>query len=110
MKIRPEELTENGYVLLDKLGHQELVPFIRTYIRKKTKFSPFLVVTTTLTILLFVVNPAWTLTIAGILLTHTAMCSGDFAILSYFEFHKDKQVVTFDDKENGVSYFYGLVL
>lgn len=72
--------------------------------------SPFLVVTTTLTILLFIVNPAWTLTIVGILLTHTAMCSGDFAILSYFEFHKNKQVVTCDDKKNGVSCFYRLIL
>lgn len=31
MKIKPEELTENNYVLLDKLGHKELVSFIRTY-------------------------------------------------------------------------------
>ena len=41
MKIRPDELTENGFVLLDKLGHKELVPFIRTYIKKPTKYSVF---------------------------------------------------------------------
>jgi hypothetical protein len=39
MKLKPEELTENGYILLDDLNHQELVPFIQTYIRKWTKFS-----------------------------------------------------------------------
>jgi hypothetical protein len=39
MKVRPEELQENGYILLDHLNHQELVPFIQTYIRKWTKFS-----------------------------------------------------------------------
>ena len=35
------------------------------------------------------------------------MCSGDFGLLSYFEFNKDKQVVTYDDIENKISYFYG---
>jgi hypothetical protein len=204
VKIRPEELTENSYTLLDKLGHKELVPFIRTYIKKKTKYSifyylsnfiifglagyffmkdfnttsfdignrfthfayglaiafalmplheyihvlayksqgatntsydanlkkfyfmaladkfvankrefeivalaPFTFITTILTILLFLVNSNWTLAIIGILLTHTAMCSGDFGLLSYFEFNKDKQVVTYDDTENKISYFYG---
>ncbi|MBK7234059.1 MAG: hypothetical protein IPH93_17790 [Saprospiraceae bacterium] len=41
MKIRPEELTENGYVLHDNLGHKELAPFILTYIKKRTKYSVF---------------------------------------------------------------------
>lgn len=204
MKIRPEELTDNGYILLDKLEHNELVPFIRTHIKKRTKYSvfyylsnfivfglvgylfiqgynlpdysfggrfthfsyglaiafsllplheyihvlayksqgatntsydanlkkfyfmaladnfvankkefevvalaPFIVITTTLTFLLFLVNTNWTLTISGILLAHTAMCAGDFGLLSYFEFNKEKQTVTYDDVENKISYFYG---
>ncbi len=204
MKIRPDELTENGYVLLDKLGHKELVPFIRTYMKKRTKYSvfyylsnfivfglvgyffvqgynlpnysfgdrfthfsyglaiafallplheyihvlayksrgatntsydanlkkfyfmaladkfvankkefevvalaPFIIITTTLIIFLFIANTNWTLTISSILLAHTAMCSGDFGLLSYFEFNREKQVVTFDDIENKISYFYG---
>lgn len=204
MKIRPDQLTENSYILLDKLGHKELVPFIRTYMKKRTKYSvfyylsnlivlglagyffvdgynlpgynlgdrfthfsyglaiaflllplheyihvlayksqgatntsydanlkkfyfmaladkfvankkefeivalaPFTIITTVLTVLLFLVNPDWTLTIIGALLTHTAMCSGDFGLLSFFEFHKDKETVTYDDVENKISYFYG---
>lgn len=203
MKIRPDELTENGYVLLDKLGHKELVPFIRTYIKKRTKYSmfyylsnfivfglvgyffvqgynlpnysfgdrfthfsyglaiafallplheyihvlayksqgatntsydanlkkfyfmaladkfvankkefelvalaPFIIITTSLLILLFVANTNWTLTISSVLLAHTAMCSGDFGLLSFFEFHQDKVPVTYDDVENKISYFY----
>jgi hypothetical protein len=39
------------------------------------------------------------LTILGILLCHTAMCSGDFALLCFFEFHSDKEVVTYDNVE-----------
>ncbi len=205
MKIKPNELKDNGYVLLDELGHQELVPFIRTYMKKWTKYSifyyfinavifgisgfyfiqdfnlpnydfgskfthfayglaiafllvplheyihvlayksqgatntsysanlkkfyfmaladkfvaskkefeivalaPFVVITTVLVGLLLLVSSNWTLTVIGALLMHTAMCSGDFGLLSYFEFNKEKQVVTYDDTENKISYFYGL--
>lgn len=47
------------------------------------------------------------LTLTGALLAHTAMCSGDFALLSYFDCQVDKQVVTYDDREKKISYFYG---
>lgn len=69
--------------------------------------APFFIITSTLTIILFNVCSNWTLTIASILLAHTAMCSGDFGLLSYFEYNKDKQTVTYDDVENKISYFYG---
>jgi hypothetical protein len=39
MKLKPEELTDNGYVLLDHLSYKEMVPFIQTYMKKRTKFS-----------------------------------------------------------------------
>lgn len=204
MKIRPEELTENGYVLLDKLEHKELIPFIKKYLNKRTytsffyyainlvlfliaivffvldfqkpsfvffdwlyyyfigfsiafllvplheyihilayqsqgaentsydanikkfyfmaladKFvanrksfrvvalAPFLVISGILLVFLSFANHPWTLTILGILFCHTAMCSGDFGLLSYFEFHKNKEVVTYDDIENKISYFFG---
>lgn len=206
MKLRPEELTENKYVLLDQLGHKELVPFIQTYMKKRTKYvffyyacnillfglvgyffvhaydeptfsfsdrfayfsyglalafallplheyihvlayksqgaqhtsydanlkkfyfmaladkfvtnkkefeivalAPFVAITIFLTGLTFLVNSNWTLTLLSMLLAHTAMCSGDFGLLSYFEFHKDQQVVTYDDVKNKVSYFYGKI-
>lgn len=204
MKIRPEELEEKGYAKLDELDHKELVPFIQTYMKKRTKYSvtyyisnlivfgivgylfvqnynspeysfgvrfthfsyglaiafallplheyihvlayksqgatntsydanlkkfyfmaladkfvankkefevvalaPFVIITTILTFLFFIVSSNWTLTIASILLAHTAMCSGDFGLLSYFEYNKYKQTVTYDDVENKISYFYG---
>jgi len=205
MKINPEELSERGFIKLHELGHKELVPFIRTYMKKRTKYSliyylsnmvvfalvgyffakgahlpnysfgdrfthfayglaiafallplheyihvlayksqgarstsydanlkkfyfmaladrfvankkefevvalaPFILITTALTFILLLVNSDWALTIASILLAHTAMCSGDFGLLSYFEFNKDKKVVTYDDVANKISYFYGL--
>lgn len=69
--------------------------------------APFVIITVLLTILFFYVTSTWTLTVASILLAHTAMCSGDFGLLSYFEFNKEKQVVTYDNIENKTSYFYG---
>jgi hypothetical protein len=44
--------------------------------------------------------------IIGTLLMHSSMCSGDFGLLSYLEFHKDKELVTFDDVANKITYFY----
>lgn len=41
MKIRHDDLKENGYILLDVLHHKELVPFIRTYLKKGTLFTWF---------------------------------------------------------------------
>jgi len=204
MKIKSGELEDKGYVLLDKLEHKELIPFIKKYIKKRTKFSffyyfsnflvfgftgyllmkgfgnpefdiaarfthfcyglaiafvliplheyihviayksqgakntsykanfkklyfmaladkfvadkkeflivalaPFIVINSVLIVLIFAVNSDWKLTICGIMLTHTAMCTGDFGLMSYFEVNKDRQVVTYDDVENKISYFWG---
>lgn len=204
MKIRPENLIEKDYVLIDSLEHKELPIFLKKYLNKRTKTSilfyginiiliiipvllffiddknqnlsildwffhyfigfsiafllvplheyihvlayksqgatntsyaanlkkfyfmaladkfvaskkefkivalaPFTIITTTLIILLFMVSSTWILTILGILLCHTAMSSGDFALLSYFEYHKEKEVVTYDDVTSKISYFYG---
>jgi hypothetical protein len=203
MKLKPEELTDKGYVLLNTLEHQELIPFVNTYLKKWTRFSviyllsnlliiglialnfwqnygldnfnfgdglmyfsigfliafllvpiheyihvlayksqgaektsydmnlkkfyfmaiadkfvankkefqivalaPFITISTVLFFLLFFAGNLWIFTILGTLLIHTAFCSGDFGLLSYFDLHKDKSVVTYDDKDNGISYFY----
>jgi hypothetical protein len=204
MKIRPDQLLEKGYFLLDKLEHKELPVFLRNYLNKRTSISivfyginiffllvatflfvynyqqgkltisewayhyfigfsiafllvplheyihvlayksqgakktsydsnikkfyfmaladkfvanknefrivvlaPFITITMILLLLLTISSYNWSLTILGILLCHTAMSSGDFALLCYFEFHSDKEVVTYDNVEENASYFYG---
>lgn len=203
MKLKPDELTANGYVQLEQLSHNELVPFIRTYMKKKTKYAlfykvsngllfafagyffvygfhrpgyslglqfthlsyglaiaflllplheyihvlayrsqgatntsyganlkkfyfmaladqfvanrrefeivalaPFVTISTVLIFLLFALPSSYTLTLIAILLAHTAMCSGDFGLLSFFEYHQDRNPITYDDIENKISYFY----
>lgn len=45
-------------------------------------------------------------TYISVMFFHATMCAGDFALLSYFEYHRDKEVYTFDDVRNKTSYFY----
>ena len=204
MKLFTEELEKHGYILLDKLDHKELIPFVKKYLNAKSVISriytginivialviifllwfynrgdnfeigkgfshlsygfaiafalipvheyihalayksqgavntsydanlrkfyfmaiadkfvankkefwlvalaPFVVISSLLIFFIFFVNAYWSLTIMGVLLTHTAFSSGDFGMMCYFDFHKDKEIVTYDDKENGMSFFYG---
>ena len=204
MKVRPDQLSEKGYFLLDKLEHKELPIFLRKYLNKWTTISivfyglniffllvaiilfvinyqqevltnlnwashyfigfsiafllvplheyihvlayksqgakntsyysnikkfyfmaladkfvanknefrivalaPFISITIILLLLLTISSYNWSLTILGILFCHTAMSSGDFALLCFFEFHSDKEVVTYDNLDEKASYFYG---
>ncbi|MFV0471667.1 MAG: metalloprotease family protein [Paludibacteraceae bacterium] len=65
------------------------------------------------------------ITIAGMILTynqamfyfflsvfgvHSLFCGGDFGLLSYFENRKDREILTFDVKEEGKTYFYKKIL
>ncbi len=52
--------------------------------------APFLTISITLLLVSFFVNSNWVLTTISALFAHTAMCSGDFGLLSYFEFQADK--------------------
>ncbi len=203
MKIQPESLLENSYTLLDTLDHQDIMPFLQQYIKKKTisaifyytfcgislgvigayaallyfssgfkgedvffhvslgcllpflliplheylhaiaykwvgasntsydvnwkkfyfmavadKFVanrqeflvvawlPFTVISLLSFLLCWVTPPLWGLTMTTTIGIHAAFCSGDFALISYFEYHKDKELITFDDVTNKVSYFY----
>ncbi len=68
--------------------------------------SPFVVVSLlNMAGLVFVTGyPSYTY--ISVLFFHATMCAGDFALLSYFEFHRDKELYTFDDVKNKTSYFY----
>jgi Putative zincin peptidase len=37
---------------------------------------------------------------------HGSMCAGDFGLLSYFETNRNKEVITYDDRKEGLSYFF----
>lgn len=203
MKIAPEQLEADGYHLIETLDHEQLIPFVQTYIRKRNALSacyyaanviaivvtagllgaglaedkitlakgvahfamgfgfvmlllpvhellhalayrllgakntsfdmnlkkfyfmaladkfvanrrelaivahtPFAVISLTLTGLAFMTPTAWAITIFGTLILHTSMCCGDFGMLSFFEHHKDKTIVTYDDVLSRKTYFF----
>jgi hypothetical protein len=66
--------------------------------------APFVVISTLLLGGL-AVTP-WPGVVLGALLMHTACCSGDFGLLSYFDAHPEQEVVTYDDRAGKVSYFF----
>ena len=203
MNLKPSDLSQNNYRLLDTLHHDELVPFVKTYLKKGTvatvayygsmmisfavvlffamKFNhakiitwstafdymflgavgafmlvplhegihalayksvgakhtsyyvnlkkfyflamanqfiasrkefrvvalaPFVVISLGLIVTACVGNVQVTLIALSCLMTHSTLCSGDFALLSYFEFHRKVEIVTYDDKDEKMSYFY----
>jgi len=72
----------------------------------KVALAPFVVITA-LSIVTFLFGNVYLKWLAvGVLLGHTSLCGGDFAMLSFFEEHKEKEMFTYDDMENKIMYFY----
>jgi hypothetical protein len=70
--------------------------------------APFVVISIGLFVLFPFVTINWQISLLGIFITHTACCSGDFGMLGYFDYHKDKIILTYDDKEEKTTYFYAV--
>ena len=68
--------------------------------------SPFVVVSLLMLSGFLFVQGYASYTYISAMFFHATMCAGDFAMLSYFEYHRDKDVYTFDDVKNKTSYFY----
>lgn len=67
---------------------------------------PFLVISLSLIVLAVFSNPMPQIMWLSVLWVHATMCAGDFGLMSYFAEHKNKEVITYDDAENSISYFY----
>lgn len=81
------------------------------FITKKIPFvvlamAPFLLLNAILILCLWILPASYCFVLLGLLLMHTAGCSGDFALVSYFQTFWEKDPVTFDDVKMKVSYFY----
>ena len=68
--------------------------------------APFIVLFFLFTAPLFFNSPFVQQTFLSALFVHIATCSGDFALLNYFAHHIDKELITFDDADNKITYFY----
>ena len=68
--------------------------------------TPFVVISLCLLILVSCSTPGMQIAWLSVLVMHASMCVGDFGLLSYFAENKSREVISFDDAENGISYFY----
>ena len=50
--------------------------------------------------------PAYRVMWLSALWLHATMCAGDFGLMSYFRENRHRDVVTYDDAEQELSYFY----
>jgi hypothetical protein len=68
--------------------------------------APFLIITL-LNMAGFILVPGVaSYTYIAIIFFHATMCIGDFALMSYYDTHRDKELYSFDDVKNRISYFY----
>ncbi len=67
---------------------------------------PFAVLTPIMIGVAFATQGLWQFVALGVLLLHTAGCSGDFALINYFYVNRTKNILTYDDVERQVSHFY----
>ena len=70
--------------------------------------APFILINSLL--IIFIVlsfsNPFWHFYLIGLYLTHSLGCIGDFAMIGFFELHRNSSVYTFDSEKEAISYFY----
>jgi len=67
---------------------------------------PFLIISVTLTLLIFLLPGLWKWSLSLFLFVHATMCAGDFALLNFYFMNRDKKIYTWDDADLKMAYFY----
>jgi hypothetical protein len=68
--------------------------------------APFLIISTAITILAFLLPGLWIWSLSLFLFVHATMCAGDFALLNFYFLNRDKKIYTWDDADRKIAYFY----
>lgn len=68
--------------------------------------APFLVISVALTVSVFVLPAYWSVTAFSVLFFHSTFCGGDFALLGYMLAHRKEGMVTYDEQDTGLTFFY----
>jgi hypothetical protein len=67
---------------------------------------PFLLISIGLVILILTMPGLWKWSLSLFLFVHTTMCAGDFALLNFYYSKKGRKVLTWDDADKKIAYFY----
>ncbi len=69
--------------------------------------APFIVISALLIGGLFCIGTEWKWLFYSLLFFHSGACVGDFAMLAFYEKHREfSELLTYDDRKEGLSYFY----
>jgi hypothetical protein len=68
--------------------------------------TPFIFISLVAIVAAIVAAPEYRILWLTVLWLHATMCAGDFGLMSYFRENRQRDVVTFDDTEKELSYFY----
>lgn len=71
-----------------------------------TALVPFVVISLASAILVFVLPGLWKWSLSLFLLSHATMCSGDFALLNFYWLSRPAKILTWDDTDEKIAYFY----
>lgn len=69
-------------------------------------FTPFVIISLLLTAAIIYFPPPYSWGISICLFVHGTMCIGDFALASLFSEYPEKEIYTFDQSSEKISYFY----
>jgi hypothetical protein len=68
--------------------------------------APFVLINSLLILAIFILPAYWPFTSFSMLLFHSLFTGGDFALLSFFQEHRHLDMVTYDDRSSGMTFFY----
>jgi hypothetical protein len=68
--------------------------------------TPFIVISITLAALIIIMPGLWKWSLSALLFVHATMCSGDFALMNFYRVNSPKKILTYDDAEEKVTYFF----
>jgi hypothetical protein len=68
--------------------------------------APFIIISTALTLMVFLLPGLWKWSLSLFLFAHSTMCAGDFALLNFYFLNRDKKIYTWDDADRKIAYFY----
>jgi hypothetical protein len=69
-------------------------------------YTPFIVVTIALLVLVFFLPGLWKWSLSVLLFVHTTMCAGDFALLNYYHINRNRKLYSVDDADEKTAFFY----
>ena len=68
--------------------------------------APFVIITLLLAAAFLLVSAPWKALLLGVMIFHALCCAGDFGLCAYFYRLRHRDPVSFDDADEGTTYFY----